>query len=378
MLRYCRLIPQPDERMLNMRTKRDAAFVTRRTALGAASAGLAASLGNRLSATTAHAHEATTASLSEGPDSLSVEILQAFRGLPGTVGLKLWAPAMAGGPEWAVSQNPDEQMFIASAFKAFVLAETLRQLEEAIDPASTTPPAGQFAAGLRTLLPLNDSVFMPGSTVLNPPHLSGEISLRTALEAMISHSDDTATDIVLKYFGAENVQAFVDNMGLTQTVIPASGAQFIGYIMGLPDWQQTTWVQLEADQFPDPRPILNDTITMASSPADLVSFYSRTLTGEMFQRETTLATYRTILSWSDAVPQAIPLGANGFGKGGQVSASGSNALSFAGGMYVPNRWIYFAMLLNWSDAEGNIADVEMAYFNAVRHVFTLVRDAFSR
>jgi hypothetical protein len=148
--------------------------------------------------------------------------------------------------------------------------------------------------------------------------------------------------------------------------------------MGLPDWQQTTWAQLEADQFPDPRPILNDTITMASSPADLVSFYSRTLTGEMFQRETTLATYRTILSWSDAVPQAIPLGANGFGKGGQVSASGSNALSFAGGMYVPNRWIYFAMLLNWSDAEGNIADVEMAYFNAVRHVFTLVRDAFNR
>ena len=356
----------------------DSVAISRRAAIGAAGAGLAASLGQRLPPTTAHAQEATPIPANESTDSLSVEILQAVRELPGTVGLKLWAPGMAGGPEWSVEQNPDEQMFIASAFKAFVLAETLRQLETAIDPASATPPAAQVAAGLQTLLPLNESVFMIGSSVLNPPHLSGEISLRTALEAMISHSDDTAADIVLKYVGAEKVQAFVDDMGLTQTRIPASGAQFVGYIMGLPDWQQTTWAQVQADQFPDPRPILNDTITMASSAADLVSFYARTLTGEMFQREATLATYRTILSWSDAIPQAIPLGANGFGKGGQVSANGSNALSFAGGMYVPNRWIYAALILNWTDAEGDAAGTEAAYIEAARHIFTLVRDAFSR
>lgn len=350
--------------------------VSRRAALGAASAGLAASLGARLSPATAHAQEATASA--EATDSLSVEILQAFRALPGTVGIKLWAPAMAGGPEWSVAQNADEQMFIASAFKAFVLAATLRQVEDAIDPASGTPPDAQFAAGLQQLLPLNASVFTPGSTVFNPPHLSGEVSLRTALEAMISHSDDTAADIVLKYAGADRVQAFVDGMGLSQTRIPASGAQFIGYIMGLPDWQHTTWAQLEANQFPAPRPILNDTITMASTAAELVTFYARTLTGEMFQRPATLATYRTILSWSDAIPQAIPLGANGFGKGGQVSASGSNALSFAGGIYVPQRWIYVALLLNWSDADGNAAEIEAAYIEAAHSVFTLVRDAFSR
>ncbi len=351
--------------------------ISRRAAIGAAGAGLASSLGYGFTPSTAHAQDATPASSPAATDSLSVEILQTFRALPGTVGLKLWAPAMAGRPEWSVAQNPDEQLFIASAFKAFVLAETLRQLENAIDPASATPPAAQFAAALQTLLPLNDSVFMPGSTVLNPPHLSGEISLRTALEAMISHSDDTAADIVLKDVGAEKVQAFVDGMGLTQTRIPASGAQFIGYIMGLPDWQHTTWAQMEANQFPAPRPILNDTITMASSAADLVSFYARTLTGEMFQRESTLVTYRTILSWSDAIPQAIPLGANGFGKGGQVSANGSNALSFAGGMYVPNRWIYFALLLNWADVEGDAGEIEAAYIEAARHIFTLVRDRLS-
>ena len=351
------------------------AAISRRAALSAAGAGLATSLGGRLTPA-AHAQEATDTA--EITDSLSVEILQAVRALPGTVGLKLWAPAMAGSPEWSVAQNPDQQVFIASAFKAFVLAAALRQVEAAIDPASSTPPDAQFAAGLQELLPLNESVFMPGSTVFNPPHLSGEVSLRTALEAMISHSDDTAAEIVLQHAGADRVQAFIDNMGLTQTRIPASGAQFIGYIMGLPDWQHTTWAQLEANQFPAPRPILNDTITMASSAADLVSFYARTLTGEMFQRAATLATYRTILSWSDAIPQAIPLGANGFGKGGQVSASGSNALSFAGGIYVPQRWIYVALLLNWDDADGNAAGIEAAYIEAARHVFTLVRDAFSR
>lgn len=356
----------------------DISTTSRRSALGAAGAGLAASLGNRLSPSYAHAQEATPISTADSTDSLSVEILQTFRSLPGTVGLKLWAPAMAGGPEWTVEQNPDEQMFIASAFKAFVLAETLRQVEAAIDPKSTTPPAAQLATRMQTLLPLNESVFMPGSTVFNPPNLSGDVSLRTALEAMISHSDDTATDIVLKHTDADKIQAFIDGMGLTQTRIPASGAQFIGFIMGLPDWQHTTWAQLEANQFPDPQPILNDTITMASSAADLVSFYSRTLTGEMFQRESTLATYRTILSWSDAVPQVIPLGANGFGKGGQVSASGSNALSFAGGMYVPNRWIYFALLLNWTDDEGDAGQIEAALIDAARQVFALVRDSFSR
>lgn len=336
--------------------------ISRRAALGAAGAGLAASLGARLTPAAVHAQEATPNA--DITDSLSVEILQTFRALPGTVGLKLWAPSMAGGPEWSVAQNPDEQLFIASAFKGFVLAEALRQVET--------------AAALQQLLPLDEAVFSLDSSVFNPPHLTGEVSLRTALEAMISHSDNTGADIVLKHVGADRVQAFVDNLGLTQTRIPLSTRAFIGYIMGLPDWQQTTWAQLQAGQFPAPRPIVNDTISMASSAADLVSFYSRTLTGELFQHASTLATYRAILATSDAVPQAIPLGVDGFGKGGQIAANGSNAITFAGGMYVPERWIYFALLLNWTDADGPASEIVPAYVEAVRRVFTLVRDAFSQ
>jgi beta-lactamase class A len=183
--------------------------------------------------------------------------------------------------------------------------------------------------------------------------------------------------MVLRHVGAERVQAFVDSLGLRQTQIPTSGRQFIGYIMGLPNWKETTWEDLQAGKFPAPRPILNDTITMASSAADLVSFYSRALTGEIFARAATLKTFRATLAMADAVPMAIPLGANGFGKGGEVSASGQHALTFAGGMYIPDRWVYFALLLNWTDDDGAAADIEEAYMEAVVQIFRLVRDRLS-
>lgn len=343
--------------------------ISRRAALGAASAGLAATLGSRL-APDVRAQAATPAAEATVTDGLSVEVIQTFRDLPGTPGLKLWAPPDAGWPSWSAEHNPDARLFIASAFKAFVLAATLRQLEAAIDPTSSTPPAAQYDAGLQHLLPLDASVFSLDSTVFNPPHLTGEVSLRTALEAMISHSDNTGADIVLRYVGADTVQAFVDSLGLRQTQIPASTRQFIGYIMGLPNWQDTTWAELQAGKFPAPRPIINNTITMASSAADLVSFYARTLTGEQFTR----ATYRDTLGMADAVPMVIPLGANGFGKGGEIAANGHYALSFAGGMYIPNRWVYFALLLNWTDADGAAPEIQASYVEAAHRIFALVRD----
>ncbi len=353
----------------------DASVISRRAALGVASAGLAAAVGGRLTPTV-EAEEATPTT-AVGTDGLSVEILQAFRDVPGTLGLKLWAPENAGRPAWSVEHNPDEKLFIASAFKSFVLAAALRQIEEAVDPSSSSPPQAQMAAGLQQMLPLNESVFSLDSSVFNPPHLSGDVSLRTALEAMISHSDNTGADIVLKHIGADNVQAFVDGIGLTQTQIPLSTRAFIGYIMGLPDWQNTTWAQLEAGQFPDPRPIMNDTISMASSAADLVAFYSRALTGELFQRASSLATFRAILASSDAIPQVIPLGGNGFGKGGQVAANATYGITIAGGVYVPQRWIYFAILQNWTEADGPAAEVMSAYVKAVQGTFGLLQDHFT-
>jgi beta-lactamase class A len=349
--------------------------VTRRSALRTGSAGIAAALGAGGLAPSILAQEATpVASQDQNPDGLSQEVIEAFRTLPGQTGLKLWAPADAGRPEWSATLNPDSWMFIASAFKATVLAECLRLEEESLDPVSDTPLAIQLNARLAQQLTLDESVFSLDSTVFNAPHLTGQVTLRTALEAMISHSDNTATDMVLLHVGHERVQAFVDAIGLSQTRIPASTREFLGYIFGRPDWQDTTWADLQADTADTPRPVLNDTITMASTPDDLVSFYARTLQGELFHYAESLAVYRAILGLADAIAFSMPLGVSAFGKGGSLGYDGNNALTFAGGMYVPDRWVYFALLLNWTDAEaGAGADVQTPYIAAVRTIFSLVQ-----
>ena len=353
--------------------------VSRRMALRVGGTGIAAALGAVGLSSPGLAQEATPVAGqdqadAQAQDGLSQEMIEAFKVLPGLKGLKLWAPPDAGRPGWSVSMNPDRQFFIASVFKGFALAECLRLEEESLDPRSDTPLAAQLNVRLAQPLQLDETVFSPSAPVFNPPHLTGEVTLRTALEAMIAHSDNTATDMVLRHVGAERVQAFVDEIGLQQTRIPASTRQFFGYIFGLPDWQNTSWADTQGAGG-TPRPILNDTITMASTPDELVSFYSRALQGEFFQYAETLAAFRAILSLADSVARSMPLGVSGFGKGGSITFEQDNVLTFAGGVYVPDRWVYFALLLHWTASEvGPDTNVMSAYLDAARTIFTLTRD----
>ena len=348
----------------------------RRSVLRASAAGAAATFGLSGFTPRSLAQDATPAAGHEPLDGLSAAVLEAYKGLPGHQGLMLLAPPDAGRPGWSVSHNADDRFFIASVFKAFALAECLRQEEAELDPSSVTPLATQLNARLAQQLPLDESVFSIAAPVLNTPELRGMVTLRTALEAMIGHSDNTATDIVLKHVGPQNVDAFIAEIGLTQTEIPLSTHQFFGYIIGLEDWEGTSWEQMQnPDPSLSPRPILNDTITMASTPQELISFYSRALQGEFFQYAETLAVFRQILAIGDAVLRSMPLGVNGFGKGGSIDFEGSHVLNFAGGLYVPDRWVYFALFLNWTDDEGGDTSVETdAYLTAAKTIFTLIRD----
>ncbi|MFT4037668.1 MAG: serine hydrolase [Thermomicrobiales bacterium] len=342
-------------------------------------AGGAAALGAAKLAPGAMAQDATPMS-GAVMDGLTAEIAEASKGLPGQLGYLFWAPEDAGRPEWSAGKSENDEFFIASVFKALALAETLRQLEAAIDPASDMPVSSQLNMGLSQQLPLDESVFSIAAPVLNSPNLRGQVTLRTAAEAMIAHSDNTGTDIVLKFATPEKVTAFIEEIGLTQTRIPLSTHQFFGYILGVEDWEGITWDQIEnPDESLTPRPILNDTITMASTPAEMVSFYSRALTGEFFQYAETLEVFRNILALGDAVLRSMPLGANGFGKGGSIDFEGSHVLTFAGGFYVPDRWVYFAFFLNWTDAEGGTSgDVTPAYLAACKAIFVLLRDRLTR
>lgn len=349
----------------------DDRLMSRRRALGA---GVAAALGAASYGQVAAAERPAPAAPAQQAE-LAGEITAAFDRLPGRKGLKLWAPADAGQAEWSATINPSGQFFVASAFKAYVLAEYLRQVEATLDPASATPLGRQLGARLKEEWPLDASVWSLDSAVFNPPNLSGKVQALTALEAMISRSDNTGTDMTLAHAGADRVRAFISSIGLRDTRIPDSTRQFIGYIFGLPDWQATTWAQVTADTTYPPRPIVNDQITMVSTPDDFVSFYSRALQGEFFRHPETLAQFRAILTLADAIALAMPLGVSAFLKGGSINYNGDNALSVGGGMYFPKRWVYYSLIINWTDAEASDGGaVQAQYAAAARTIFTLVRD----
>ena len=296
---------------------------------------------------------------------LARKIIAEVDRLPGRKGLKIFAPGDHHQRDFVVAIRPRVALFCASAFKGFVLAEYLRQVE-----------AGE--ATLDEELELDESVWSPSAPVFNPPELSGKVTALTALQAMISRSDNTATDMILKRIGADRVREFIASIGLRNTWIPTSTRQFIGFALGFPQWETITWDEtidlLENDPYP-PRPIINDTITMAASPHDFVSFYSRALQGEFFQQPETLRTFRSILALADAISLAFPLGVNAFIKGGSIDLAGDHALSIAGGMYVPDRWVYFALIVNWTDAEaGSTGEVVPLLAETTMNVFTWIRD----
>lgn len=313
-------------------------------------------------------------------DSLAGEIVELFESLPGRKALKFWSPGEGETGEWSASLNPSEYLFCASAFKAYVLAEFLIQIEAGIEPNSAASISDQLGAALGELLPLDDSVFSPGAPVFNPPNLTGMVTVRTTLEAMISHSDNTATDMALKHVGPDTVRQFIAAAGLQGTRIPDSTRQFFGYVGGDPEWKSITWegfIELataEPALYPF-RPIINDEITMVSSPDDFVSFYSRALQGAFFQYAETLSVFRAILSIADAIALSMPLGVNAFLKGGSIDFDTDHALSMAGGMWVGQRWVYFAFLINWTNDEaGIVAEVETPFLSVANRIFTIVRD----
>ena len=225
-------------------------------------------------------------------DRLRGQDQRLFAKLPGTVSFKIVAPATRRTARLQVSSRSGERLFIGSAFKTFVLAEALRQAD--------SPEVVQKIT--QQQLALDASVWSLDSATFNPPNLSGTVSERTALEAMILHSDNTGTDMSMKLVGADKVRAFIVSAGLTNTLIPESTRSFIGYLLGAPDYLTFTWTRWS-------RPPTTRSSTRRSTPRRrwprrrMIS--SRTtsapLQGEFFENDQTLNEYRAILSIGDVI-----------------------------------------------------------------------------
>ncbi|MFL6416921.1 MAG: serine hydrolase [Bryobacteraceae bacterium] len=299
-------------------------------------------------------------------NELAREIQDLFRDLPGRTALKVWAPSTGYGPELSVQLHENRKMFTASTNKSYILCERLRQLDS---PTVTAQLESHE-------LPLNKDVYSPGSPVFNPPDLSGLVSERTAMEAMIVHSDNTGTDMVLKEAGAANVRKFITSIGLKNTMIPDSTRVFAAYLLGAPGYMTITWDELlSIPPGPLAYPFLNDVQTLASSAADLVSFFSRALAGRFFTHGQTLQEFRRILSLGDInYLVRFPLGMSTFGKAGYADIPGSHARSIAGGLYFPYRWVYFSFVINWDAEELDDPPTVESFYTAIRQTATLLRD----
>jgi beta-lactamase class A len=300
---------------------------------------------------------------------LEEEILDLFSDLPDRKALKIWAPATDDGPEVLVQLNANQRMFVASTLKSVILCERLRQLD--------SPTVEKQITGHE--LALDQNIWSPGSPIFNPPDLSGLVSERTAMEAMIIHSDNTATDMILKQAGADAVRKFIASIGLNKTMIPDSTRIFAAYLFGAPNYKTITWEELTS--IPPGRlahPFLNDVETLASSPDDLVSFFSRALQGDFFSHQETLFQFRRILSLGDInhlVP--FPLGLSVFGKAGYADIPEEHARSIAGAVYFPNRWVYFSMVLNWDAEQAEDPATVKAFYGAIRKSVVLLQQCLT-
>lgn len=297
------------------------------------------------------------------------EIVSLFKSLPGDVAIKIYAPATGNKPEFMVQSNASKVMFVGSAVKSFVLCEALRQADS---PTVTQTIAAQQLA-------LDASVWSLDSATFNPPNLIGKVSLRTALEAMILHSDNTATDMCLKHVGADKVRELIASMGLRSTMIPDSTRVFFGYLLGAKDYKNFTWEQLgaAANQSMANKP-LNNVTSMSSSADDFVSYYSRALQGRFFKNPQTLSQFRQILSTGDAIwRMPMPLGASAFTKGGSIDVPGFHAVCVPGGMFFDDRWVYFCLTVNWTAAADIDPGTMQSFAEAAGRALAMVKEAVS-
>jgi beta-lactamase class A len=304
-------------------------------------------------------------------EALSPEqVISLFDPLPGEMAVKIFAPAIGDKPEFLAQFNASTRMFVGSAIKAFVLCEALRQAD--------SPTVERTIA--QKQLALDASVWTADSATFNPPHLSGLVSERTALEAMICHSDNTGTDMAFKLVGPDNVRSFIASAGLEHTQVPDSTRVFFGYLLGAKDYKTFTWDELVAafeNDSPIVNPPLNNVETLASSADDFVSFYSRGLQGKFFKSTETVKEFRRILTLAGAISLVMPLGVTAFLKGGSIDVPGYHALCIPGGMFFSDRWVYFCFTINWFAPGETDPDTSSRFVAAVHQALTLVKDALS-
>ena len=131
---------------------------------------------------------------------------------------------------WQASHLPDARLFVGSAVKTFILAQYLREVE-----------AGRLTEDQQ--MTIDDTVRSLTSPVFL--NLTGTTPARSVLEAMIAHSDNTATDVALAAAGVDKVRALIAEAGLKATQIPNSTRRLFSWLAGAPEGVDVGWAGMQ-------------------------------------------------------------------------------------------------------------------------------------
>jgi beta-lactamase class A len=303
-------------------------------------------------------------SMADGATATAInQALQAFVSLSPGQSAAFVSIRGAGG-DAAYHAGSDGPLFVGSAVKTFILAQYLRDVE-----------AGRLSED--TQLAVGPRVWSPGSPVLL--HLKGTISARSVLEAMIAHSDNTATDIALNAVGADRTRQLIAAAGLIHTRIPDSTRKLFSYLAGAPAGVDIGWEGMEKMAqgiLPGTqRPVINEHQTMMSTAAEMAHWYERVLAGEFFQQAETRAEFKRISAMADAMPMMVPEDIMAYGKGGSIDWGGFHCLCGAGQMVQPGRRTSFCFILNWSGTDDSVIETMTSFKQHSRHVLALAAEA---
>ena len=129
-------------------------------------------------------------------DSLAA-IVEELRALPGQTALSV--VRLGEQPAFAIAHNADQPLAIGSAFKLIVLAELSRQIGEG---------RHRWDEVVRI-----DRRSLPSGQLQDWPE-GAPVTLHTLAALMISRSDNTATDILLRLVGRESVERMMVRIGI--------------------------------------------------------------------------------------------------------------------------------------------------------------------
>lgn len=274
----------------------------------------------------------------------------------------------AQAPE-TIAHNAEKQLFCASAFKAYVLAQCARCVE-----------AGQLDPD--ALLTITDYNKSPGGHYWN--YVPGtQVKVAAAMAEMIHHSDNTATDMLLDKVGAQNVRNLLTKHQIVDVNIPDSTRAFIIECFNLGPDEGPPTTQKIAQAIDNGHPVNSPYKVkqwMASSADAFKWFYDAASArhSPWFETDAARDIFRGVLATTPAAMQMalqIPGTDVIFFKGGSLDLQPYNVVSGAGKLTVGDpksliKHVDFACMFNGSqttDHRALLADFQGTLVNMLKY-----------